>query len=402
MAELKLNTTTSIVDFLKSQGKPSDFGSREGLYKSSGLETRLGKYTGSPSQNQAFLKSLSTPAAPVTPTQEPPVPTSQPNPAPPAPEAPATIGNSGLSAAQAAASIPQAPSADEVLQSVLNSAGFQNFKQQSNVANEIDIGDAAAKKAELESKAASDTKAFVDKMGQRGLFFSGETSTGIQALAESLAASKLGVDRKLAGELLTSDLKTQERIISDVEKVVKDAQNGRKEAIAALEKVGLTIIGDEIVPTLAAQREERQVQAEERMSATAEANRAAAERRLALSEEAATRAEAYLRLAEDRAAGGGSVTSGALTISNDQVGRGAQALNTARGADGWTDPNMYLELYNSWTSQGGLPQDFIKAFPPTSYINPQNKTLPVFLQNKPGSNTLIISPAAISNALETE
>jgi len=57
-APIKLNTTTSIVDFLKSKGQPSDFPSREKMFKERGLESRLGTYTGSPTQNPAFLKVL--------------------------------------------------------------------------------------------------------------------------------------------------------------------------------------------------------------------------------------------------------------------------------------------------------------------------------------------------------
>ena len=62
MAEIKLNTTTSIVDLMKSLGKPSDYNSRANLYKESGLADRLGSYVGSASQNTAFIKSLGTPS----------------------------------------------------------------------------------------------------------------------------------------------------------------------------------------------------------------------------------------------------------------------------------------------------------------------------------------------------
>jgi len=67
---MALNTSTSIVDFLKSQNKLSDFASRKRLYESIGLNNNLGDYRGSDVQNIEFLKNLQTvPQQPdITPT----------------------------------------------------------------------------------------------------------------------------------------------------------------------------------------------------------------------------------------------------------------------------------------------------------------------------------------------
>ena len=331
MAELTLNTTTSIVDYLKSQGKASDYSSREALYNSTGLADRLGTYTGSSTQNTAFLKSLQTPTqtGAITPTTTTPTQTGTTLPSgvittasqtPTAPETPAPTptptptGSSGITATQALSSIPGMPSADEILNNVLNSSKFQNFQNQQNVATQLATGTAESQKAKLEADAKSDTQAFINSIGKRGLFFSGETGTGLQALAESLASSKLNIDRKLAGDLLQSDLKTKEEIINEVGALVKEAQKGRKEAIDALEKVGLTVIGDQVVPTLAAQREDRQVQAEERLAQTAAFNQAATLERLDFAQQSAQRAEAYLQLAEERAANSSDPTK--ITLSD--------------------------------------------------------------------------------------
>ena len=191
--------------------------------------------------------------------------------------------------------------------------------------------------------------------------------------------------------------------MSMVEDVVKDAQDGRKEALASLEKVGLTIIGDQVVPTLAAEREARQIQSEERLAQTAEFNQQATLARLQLSEEAADRAATSLQLSINKAAGGKTVTSGGLTISTDAIGNAAGELNAKRGADGWTDPYLYMEAYKQWTNQGGLPQDFAKSFPPKLYVNPAASglgILPEFLQNKPSNNVLIFNPASMQAALD--
>lgn len=338
---LQLNTSTSIVDFLKSQNKASDYTSRQSLYNSLGLNERLGDYVSSGSQNIAFLKALNTPTqtqtvqptgtsigsfqgVPIYPgdvqaqvnqiRQPATTPTTAPAPAP-TPTAPSTLGTSGLTATQAAASIPKAPSAEEVLNTVLNSSGFQNFQQRQSANTLYATGEAEAQKALLESKSAAATKDFINQMGRRGLFFSGETEGGIQALAESLATSKLGVDRALAKDLLEADFDTRDEILKQVEGIVKDAQQGRKEAISALEKVGLTVIGDQVVPTLAARNAELAEANRQADNQRQDINQAIALEKLDLSEQAAQRAESYLRLAEERAAraeGG----DGDITLSN--------------------------------------------------------------------------------------
>lgn len=66
-----LPSTNSIVDYLNSQKKDSSFSARTKLYKEAGLESRLGAFVGSASQNLNLLKKLQTPApaavAPTTP-----------------------------------------------------------------------------------------------------------------------------------------------------------------------------------------------------------------------------------------------------------------------------------------------------------------------------------------------
>lgn len=410
--ELKLNTATSIVDFLKSQGKPSDFSSRKTLFNSSGLSERLGSFIGSSSQNSALLARISSNQSPVedattpidtgvnpgaveqTPEQRAAADNAAVGGAPPED----TVGNSGISASEALSSIPGIPTADEILGQVFESPSFRNFQQGQELNKTIATGDAEAQKQGLETKTAADTQAFINSIGRRGLFFSGQTQTGLTALAESLASSKLGVDRKLAGELLQSDLKTKAEIIDQVGDIVKQAQNGRKEAIAALEKVGLTVIGDEVVPTLAAKREERQIESEQRLAETAAFNQAATEERIRLSQESAERAAVSLQLAIDRAAGNGVVTSGGLRLDNTVIGDVAKSLNdsrlkfhtdksgASRASDGWADPTLYEDLYFEWVKKGGLPQDFKKSFPPAEYINPDNDSiLPSLRNNKDAS-----------------
>lgn len=356
---MRLNSTTSIVDYLKSVNKPSDFSSRKSLYESSDLASRLGQYVGSSSQNIAFLKQLqNTPAAPVAAAQPVvPAPTAPIEPAKPAasaaqsPTAPVaqTAGVSGITAIQALASIPKAPSADELLGKVLEAPGFRTFQEKQELKTATDIGGAAAEKELLASTAKRDTQTFIDQMGKRGLFFSGETATGLEEIAQSLAASKLKVDRDLATKLLESDLDTREKIIGDVADLVKEAQGGRKEAISALEKVGLTVVGDQVVPTLAAQsaaRSEAQlalsIQKEDRVAQAQAAQQELSDARFSYQQ--AKDAET-LRISEAR-----------LALAEEAAGRAAASVSAGeRQANAAV--NLYQNDINAIVDAGLTPQD---------------------------------------------
>lgn len=340
---LKLNTTTSIVDFLKSQGKASDFGSRESLYNSLGMGNRLGKYTGSSDQNVAFLKSLQTPTAPSAaqpiPTGNTPTPITnegtqqQSGTGTTGPQPEATIGSSGMTASAALSSIPGVPSTDEILGKVFSSPGFQNFQMGQEAQNAYDIGSAAAEKEKLAGEAVANTQKFIDNMGRRGLFFSGETQSGIQSLIEGLAVSKLGVDRELANDLLQRDVKTRDTIMKEVENVVKDAQRGRADAISSLEKVGLTVIGDKVVPTLEAERLALSRASEQRLQESAELKReldlAKFEVNQAKSAQQMEMAAARLELAQARFENSQNATSAAEKKASAAVQLYSPTISTA-------------------------------------------------------------------------
>src|SRR3990167_882726 len=115
-----LNTTTSIVDYLKSQNKPSDFTSRTSLYKNLGLDSRLGAYTGSFDQNTAFLKTLQTQSSPIIEQQRTPLVQAPPNATieQPQTEYPATMTLDSLG-------IPKPPTTEDVTKQVMESPTFK-------------------------------------------------------------------------------------------------------------------------------------------------------------------------------------------------------------------------------------------------------------------------------------
>lgn len=395
MAEQKLNTTTSIVDFLKSAGKASDFNSRRALYASSGLETRLGSYTGSSSQNQALLKitqeqnkeaatpasitgaATATPPAPfganevyqqlinagapkeqaehavsLIPGQEGQKPPTTP---------PPTV-DSGLPGASDVLDIfgYAPPSEEDILNKVFNSPAYKVLEEKLGADLAYQKATAAAKKETLDKTYEAEKKSLENKLAARGLTFSGLKGVAIKDLADSLAASQLEVDRDLAKFLLDADIDLRESVMDMVADTMKDADSGREEAIKQLNEAGYAIVGGKLVPTLAhlreiriaedaeirlGQAEERLQQAEERFVFSAEMSEARltiAEERLALAQAKASEPDSDLSKGDKSA------------IAFDDVKRraGAKLLNIAKeSGDGFTNPNEFIKFRNEVLSK---------------------------------------------------
>lgn len=55
-------------------------------------------------------------------------------------------------------------------------------------------------------------------------------------------------------------------------------------------------------------------------------------------------------------------------------------LDASRGSDHFVDPNVYLSLYKRWINERrGTQKEFLNAFPPKNYVNPDNTWLPSYL-----------------------
>lgn len=85
---------------------------------------------------------------------------------------------------------------------------------------------------------------------------------------------------------------------------------------------------------------------------------------------------------------GKTLTSGSLKYTADDISEGAAKLQASKGSDGYVDPNVYLNLAQAWTSQGGSIKDFIKNYPVSSWVNPVNTFV------TPAINALIKQDAA--------
>lgn len=86
--------------------------------------------------------------------------------------------------------------------------------------------------------------------------------------------------------------------------------------------------------------------------------------------------------------GGGKLyTSGTLSTPKSNIDKLKNELDKTRGADGYVNSAEYHNSYIDWINNGGLAQDFVKELPPKSYVNPANKDLPVFLQTGTSKST---------------
>lgn len=76
---------------------------------------------------------------------------------------------------------------------------------------------------------------------------------------------------------------------------------------------------------------------------------------------------------------GKAIVSGTLNYSAADQAEDTQALDQARGTDGYTDPTIYQNLYKAWIAAGGRLEGFLSTYPPKNYINPANTWLPSYL-----------------------
>lgn len=280
-------------EMMREHGQGTDMPAKKAVWKMKGLDRRLGRYEGTPVQVNALLKSLknnplirtergweaspetmeaerqrltapSIPAQQIQPIQ--PAPQVQPVlPAqvqPPAPVSPAKKEEPAPTEKPTAKStleqlgIPEVPTTEDVMAKITGSAGYGLEKEKLGNLETILGGQAEVEKQKLAVQAEQDKKTLENKLAASGLAFSGIRTQAVQDLTNSLAASTLGVDRELAGKLLQANTAFKGDILNMVETTIKDAAAGRKDAIAQLNQAGFAVLGNQIVPTLAARKAE--------------------------------------------------------------------------------------------------------------------------------------------------
>ena len=258
---------SSIVDFLKSRGfNPEQgerfplFQQRKRIFEQLGLSAEQGEFRGTAQENLNLLTRLSqreretgvsvSPENILDMTREaqPTIPTQiEPTPVPP-PTAQDTTALQGLPV------VPEGPDlAQQALQTIQRGATFP-LRQEAQ----------EAEKAGIRLAGQQNIEQTIKSFASRGLFFSGARKKEISNVEADTLARVLGVDRKFA-LLIASGLETA------AQDIAKEAQKGRAEAISSLGALGFAInpVTNRIEPTLAARREVRAIETEERKVAEA-------------------------------------------------------------------------------------------------------------------------------------
>lgn len=309
-----LNSASSVVDYLKGKGfkqaageRVPLFDQRKQIYNTLGLDKQLGEFRGSAIQNPALLQALSkaerssgvalnpgnlqsiltiargasapkpqpiaSPAQqvqfPPLPQQqiEPPAPVAQqqptaiePPPLPPAPvqqEQPSPLATPDIQA-QALKLFEQPAPQDIAQKSLAQVTGSATYPlEQERVESEREA---------VKLKAQSDTEGLLSRLASRGLVFSpgqGARGTETQRIEADKLSELLGIDRRFA-TLIAGGLE------SSAQRIAKEAQQGKKDALEALNVLGYGVnpLTGAIQPTLQArqaqsQEQQRQLQAEQ-------------------------------------------------------------------------------------------------------------------------------------------
>ena len=268
----QLNTTTSIVDYLKSNKQDSSRSARKNLYTTGGLNKRLGDYIGSGQQNTALLKSLQTqaqsnaqPEQPVVqdPTQQqgglsqeqkgfsnvvgylsekfgrPPTSTELSEYFRPKTEAERT----GLPQPTAQTATP-AVSAAETLAKVTGTPEFQ-LQQESAQLSRSNV-----------ERGLKEAKAGTQKTYEnRGIPSSGMKDVAMDEQETSAAAQQLGISQSLAGIVLTA-------IRDDQAAQAKQQEADDKTRYDSLKAMGYVEVNGKLMPTLESQKFEADQQEE--------------------------------------------------------------------------------------------------------------------------------------------
>lgn len=100
---------------------------------------------------------------------------------------------------------------------------------------------------------------------------------------------------------------------------------------------------------------------------------------------------------QPKSTGTGTTKSGSLNVSSSQITKMTSALEQYRGTDGYVDATKYYDAYRDWTTAGGLATDFVKKFDPKMYVNPANTALPTYLRNTTKTDSSSSKERSFSN-----
>ena len=259
---LKLNTSTSIVDFLKSQKKESSFSARRKLFEEGGFEKRLGSFKGSSSQNLALLKSLQQSDNSASGAVEKAKEFTTPSGATGTVE---QLGALGGQTPQIPGQIPQTTTLPEIPQIAPPSAQDVLAKARGETSVQIAEQEAQIDKERIAGELPGKLTAVKNEFASRGLVFSGARTLQEQEVRDQALSQKLDVDIRFAKILGSAIDRAANDLGKEIEDVIKEAKEGRAEQIKFLRDMGLAVNPQtgELFPTLSAQKEGRILQQQE-------------------------------------------------------------------------------------------------------------------------------------------
>lgn len=352
-----LNTATSIVDFLKSQGKPSDFASRKSIYDTSGLASAFGDYRGTSEQNVTLLKKLSTPT--VSPTL---TPTTEPK-----PTAKDVVDQTTPTTISSAFDLEKSD-ADKALEEEKKGLTFDLSGVATRGAEELQRGVETLKRtageqaAELATKGAQEIIKTGEQFAAAGLFRSGKREKSQAEIAQEVATKQSSIQAKLGDQLYNTFTDFEKNygtkfleslsipeaqqftklpapvrgiVMQNYQEAISKAEDkAQKNALSTLEKLGYTVVGGQIVQTLAGRSAERAEEAGVR-----------AEQRLTLAEQAGQRAEEAARRAEAKAVLdlGGTKTDREARLFDDISLAAGKDLEANKGSDNYVNADAYVK-----------------------------------------------------------
>ena len=314
---MALNTSTSVVDFLKSQNKPSDFNSRLSLYESSGLKDAFGDYRGTTEQNTTLLTRLQGTSQPAP--AQPALPSSNLQPSPEevingtgpstissitdltrgeeesVEEKQARIEAEGQLARGGEGLTRDLAGLQRGAESKVSAYGKKGEQLSSRVAEEAAgfggsfSGKVKKTQAEIAKEVSEKQELTRQKLGDDiyNLFTKEEQTLGTEFLSRLSVPEAQEFASKIPAPIRGVVMNTYQQAIE------KAQEKAQKTAADTLEKLGYVVVGGRLVSTLAGRTAERADEAAIRAERTAErqdAQLAISERRLQLAEQSAQNA----------------------------------------------------------------------------------------------------------------
>lgn len=269
--KIKLNTTSSVVDFLKSQDQESSFTARRKLFQERGLKDRLGEFIGSSSQNLALLRVLrQQETQPALPKEQigAPAATALQDISRPGTTVPPDVPGGGLKVKDIIeGAIKQGATEDVIRQTFPNIKDFSDIQFPSRprfdlteipqrppitgedvlriARGQTDVRfaeeEAQLGKERLEAGLPGQLRDIRSKFASAGLFFSGERTVAEQGVRDEALSKELDIDLRFAKVLGTAIDKAKDELDKDIEDVIEGARKQRKEEIDFLGDIGLAV-----------------------------------------------------------------------------------------------------------------------------------------------------------------